>query len=95
VAYEDVERQVFLPTHDLSESGVFLVAPDLPPVGSPAQVTVELPSESEILRLRGSVVRRRETDPCGFAVRFDPEATPVASRQILRRFATRPQESAR
>ena len=90
-AYEDVERQVFLPARDLSEAGVFLVASDLPPVGCPAQVTLELPSEPEILRLRGSVVRRRDTDPCGFALRFDPDATPMTSRKILQRFMARPE----
>lgn len=89
-AYEDVERQVFLATRDLSEAGVYLLASDLPPLGCAAQVTLELPSEPALLRLRGSVVRRHETEPRGFALRFDPDATPGASRQILRQFVERP-----
>jgi hypothetical protein len=85
-AYEDAERQVFLATGDLSESGAWLVAPDPPQPGRPARITLELPGVSELLRLRGLVVRCRSEAPAGFAIRFDPESTPSRSRQVLRRF---------
>lgn len=80
-AYEDPERQVFLPTRDLSEGGVFLLAPDPPPLGAAASVLVELPGEAELLRLKGVVTR---VEPgVGFALRFDG-VLPDAARAALR-----------
>jgi hypothetical protein len=80
--YEDAERQVFLPTRDLSEGGVFLLAEDPPELGSPARVLLELPGEPALLRLPG-VVARREPG-AGFAFRFDFERLPEAARRALR-----------
>jgi PilZ domain len=85
-AYEDAERQVFVATGDLSESGAWLLAPDPPETGLPARLTLELPGVTELLRLRGLVVRRRSEAPAGFAVRFDPDSTSSRSRLVLRRF---------
>ena len=85
-AYEDSLRQVFLVTSDLSEGGVFLLTPEPPPVGLSAQITLELPTGPAILRLRGTVVRRRPDAPAGFALAFDPGATPESTRRSLQRF---------
>lgn len=88
-AYEDAERQVFLPTRDLSLSGVFLLSPARPAVGTPATVLLELPDEPAFLRLRGSVVRRQEAErglPEGFALRFEAAALSEPIRQALASF---------
>ena len=85
-AYEDSLRQVFLVTADLSEGGVFLLTPEPPPVGLSGQITLELPTSPAILRLRGTVVRRRADAPAGFALAFDPRATPESTRRSLQRF---------
>jgi hypothetical protein len=85
-ANEDVERQVFLVTSDLSEGGAFLLTPEPPPVGLSAQITLELPTDPAILRLRGTVVRRRADAPSGFALAFDPRGTPESARRSLQRF---------
>jgi hypothetical protein len=85
-AYEDVERQVFLVTSDLSVGGAFLLTPEPPPVGLSGQITLELPTGPAILRLRGTVVRRRADAPAGFALAFDPRATPESTRRSLQRF---------
>jgi len=85
-AYEDALRQVFLVTSDLSEGGVFLLTPEPPPVGLSGQITLELPTGPAILRLRGTVVRRRSDHPPGFALAFDPGATPESTRRSLQRF---------
>ena len=85
-AYEDPERQVFLTTGDLSESGAWLLAPDPPAPGSAARLTLELPGEAAFLRVRGTVVRRRAEPPSGFALHFDPEGTRPEARAALRRF---------
>jgi len=85
-AYEDPERQVFLTTGDLSESGAWLLAPDPPAPGNAARLTLELPGETAFLRVRGTVVRRRAEQPAGFALRFDPEGTRPEARAALRRF---------
>ena len=85
-AYEDPERQVFLVTGDLSESGAWLLASDPPAAGSAARLTLELPGEAAFLRVRGTVVRRRAEQPAGFALRFDPEGTRPEARVALRRF---------
>lgn len=75
-AYEDPERQVFLPTRDLSEGGVYLLSPDPPPVGATASVMIELPGEPELLRLKGLVTR---SEPgTGFALRFEDGLTDAA-----------------
>ena len=87
-AYEDVDRQVFLTTSDISESGVYLFSPDLPPIGLDAQITLELPEDPAILRLRGTVVRRRNAKPTGFALQFDPKSVPESLRGRVRRFVT-------
>jgi len=85
-AYEDALRQVFLVTSDLSEGGAFLLTPEPPPVGLSGQITLELPTGPAILRLRGTVVRRRADAPAGFALAFDPGATPESTRRSLQRF---------
>jgi len=85
-AYEDSLRQVFLVTADLSEGGAFLLTPEPPPVGLSGQITLELPTSPAILRLRGTVVRRRADAPAGFALAFDPRATPESTRRSLQRF---------
>jgi hypothetical protein len=85
-AYEDALRQVFLVTTDLSEGGVFLLTPEPPPVGLSGQITLELPTGPAILRLRGTVVRRRSDHPPGFALAFDSGATPESTRRSLQRF---------
>ena len=85
-AYEDALRQVFLVTADLSEGGAFLLTPEPPPVGLAGQITLELPTSPAILRLRGTVVRRRDDAPAGFALAFDPRATPESTRRSLQRF---------
>ena len=85
-AYEDPERQVFLVTGDLSESGAWLLAPDPPASGNAARLTFELPGEAALLRVHGTVVRRRVEQPAGFALRFDPNATRPEARAALRRF---------
>jgi hypothetical protein len=85
-AYEDAQNQVFLVTSDLSEGGAFLLTPEPPPVGRSGQITLELPTGPAILRLRGTVVRRRFESPAGFALAFDPRATPESTRRSLQRF---------
>jgi hypothetical protein len=85
-AYEDALRQVFLVTSDLSEGGAFLLTPEPPPVGLSGQITLELPTGPAILRLRGTVVRRRADAPAGFALAFDPRANPESTRRSLQRF---------
>ena len=86
-AYEDVDRQIFVHAADLSEDGIFLLAPDPPQTGVVAQVTFELPGHPAILRLLGTVARRvAGGPPVGFAVRFDREAMSGDARTALRRF---------
>ena len=85
-AYEDALRQVFLVTTDLSEGGVFLLTPEPPPIGFAGQITLELPTSPALLRLRGTVVRRRADAPAGFALAFDPRATSESTRRSLKRF---------
>jgi hypothetical protein len=94
-AYEDALRQVFLVTADVSEGGVFLLMPEPPPVGQAGQITLELPTSPAILRLRGTVVRRRSDAPAGFALAFDPGATPESTRRSLQRFIESAVEPAR
>jgi hypothetical protein len=86
VSYEDVDGHVFLQTADLSENGVFLVSPALPPIGTSATLFLELPGNPAILRLRGSVARRQTRPVAGFAVRFDPQVSADANRKALRDF---------
>jgi hypothetical protein len=89
--YEDAERQVFLRTRDISESGVFLWAPDPPQVGASAQLLLQLPGEPVLLRLHGSVIRREDREPRGFALRFAEDLGPSALgplREWLARAAT-------
>ncbi len=85
-AYEDRERQIVLVARNISELGIFLVSPDLPPVGAAAQVTLELPSDPVLLRLRGTVVRHRSKEPTGFALEFDPSVVLEPLRARVRRF---------
>lgn len=85
-AYEDPQRQVFLPTLDLSESGVFLVSAEAPAVGSQAQVVLELPGREAFLRLRGTVIRVQSEPVAGFAVCFDPAASSREGLEALRAF---------
>ena len=85
-AYEDRDRQVFLTTRNLSETGAYLVASDPPDTGVRARLMLELPGEPAFVRLDGVVARRVAGD--GFAVRFDLERTPQGAREALRAFAT-------
>jgi hypothetical protein len=85
-AYEDREHQVFLVARNISESGVFLVSPELPPIGASAQVTLELPSDPVLLRLRGTVVRHHTEYPTGFALEFDPNVVLEPLRARVRHF---------
>ena len=82
-AYEDPERQVFLTTRDLSESGVFLLAADSPPPGVPARLMLELPGHPAMLRLAGTVARN---DEAGFAVALDLEQSSAEALGVLREF---------
>ena len=85
-SYEDADGHVFLYTADLSEGGVFLVSPIPPSLGASATVLLELPGNPAILRLRGNVARQQAYPVAGFAVRFDPRASPDGSRRALRDF---------
>lgn len=88
-AYEDPERQVFLPTLNLSESGVFLLASEAPAVGSQAQVVLELPGHEAFLRLRGTVQRVQESPVSGFAIRFETGDEDLETLAALREFVDR------
>ena len=90
-AYEDAHRQLFLTSRDLSESGIFLVAPDPPDPGGSARLTLELPGCAELLRVQGVVARSQRSEPAGFAVRFDASSFSDVARAGLRRWL---QESA-
>lgn len=83
-AYEDADRQVFLATRDVSESGVFLAGPEPPGVGVPARIALELPGQPAILRVAGTVVRIEPE--VGFALQFDPARVDAALRALLREF---------
>ena len=90
-AYEDAQGQVFLRTRDVSEEGIYLYAPDPPEVGAPARLVLDLPGQSEILRLNGRVARRDAGPESGFLVKFDHgdhEESASSSRRVLRRFVT-------
>lgn len=87
--YEDAERQVFLPVHDLSERGIFLLAEERPKPGSSVRVLLELPGQAELLRLPGVVARMQESAPRGFAIEFDDRSISEAARGALRRFVER------
>ena len=88
-AYEDPLRQVFLPTLDLSESGVFLLSTQAPAVGSHAQVVLELPGHEAFLRLRGAVTRVQLEPVAGFALRFENDAPNAEALDALREFVRR------
>ncbi len=88
-AYEDPERQVFLPTLDLSESGVFLLSSENPPVGSLAQVVLELPGHEAFLRLRGAVTRVQREPVAGFALHFTGNDQDADALEALREFVRR------
>ncbi len=92
-AYEDAGRQVFLRTRDLSESGVYLWAPDPPPVGSEAQLLLELPGQPAFLRLSGTVIRSDPGRTGGFALRF-ADGPGAAAFQALRSYVERVLRSA-
>jgi hypothetical protein len=85
-AYEDAERQLFLVSSDLSESGIFLLAPDPPAAGGAVRLTLELPGCPELVRLAGVVARRQLAEPVGFAVRFDAASFSDGTRSSLRRW---------
>ena len=85
-AYEDAERQLFLTSRDVSESGIFLVASDPPDAGGPARLTLQLPGRAEILRVRGVVARSQRAEPAGFAVRFEASSFSDVTRDSLRRW---------
>ena len=87
--YEDSDRQVFLPVHDVSEHGIFLLAEDPPAPGSPGRVLLELPGQAELLRLPGVVARMQDVQPRGFAVEFDDRSISEGTRGALRRFVDR------
>jgi len=100
-AYEDRNRQIFLHSRDVSEGGIFLFAPDPPPVGDWVKLVLDLPGHGEILRLNGCVLRREVeagAEP-GFVVRFehgddadlgadpgDSDESACAARKALRSF---------
>lgn len=88
-SYEDAGGQLFLRTADLSLGGVFLIAPRPPPLGSTARVLLEMPGDPVIHRLAGRVARHQESPVPGFAVAFDPERLPEATRDALHRFVER------
>jgi len=88
-AYEDPLRQVFLPTLDLSESGVFLLSTETPALGSQAQVVLELPGHEAFLRLRGTVTRAQIEPVAGFALRFETDEASAEALQALREFVGR------
>lgn len=88
-AYEDPDRQVFLPTLNLSETGLFLQSPESPPVGAQAQVVLELPGHEAFLRLRGVVTRVQEEPVAGFALRFESEEGDAEALKALREFVRR------
>ena len=88
-AYEDAQRQVFLPTRDISEEGIYLYAADPPEVGAPAKLVLDLPGQSEILRLNGRVARRDTGPESGFVVKLDHEdheESASSGRRVLRSF---------
>lgn len=87
--YEDAQRQVFLPVHDVSQHGIFLRAEDPPAPGSHVRVLLELPGQAELLRLPGVVARMQDASPRGFAVEFDERAISDGARGALRRFVER------
>lgn len=89
VSYEDVERQVFLPSRDVSEGGIFLLAPSAPAVGVHATLLFELPGNPTIVRLRGRVARRQTHPVSGFAVRFDAQASSSDGLRHVRNFVER------
>ncbi len=82
-AYEDPQRQVFLTTRDLSETGIYLLAADPPSPGIPARVMLELPGHPAMLRLAGTVAR---CDDAGFAVALDLEQSSAEALGVLREF---------
>jgi hypothetical protein len=82
-AYEDPQRQIFLTTRDLSETGIYLLAADPPSPGIPARVMLELPGHPAMLRLAGTVAR---CDEAGFAVALDPEQSSAEVLDALREF---------
>ena len=85
VAVEERGRQVFSPVLNLSSSGMLLVAPELPPVGTAVRVVASLPPAGRFVRLYGTVVRHApEEGPSAFAVAF--RATDEQTRSELRSF---------
>jgi hypothetical protein len=88
-AYEDPERQVFLPTLDLSESGVFLQSTESPALGLQAQVVLELPGHDAFLRLRGTVIRVQTEPIPGFAVHFEGDDANGEALAAVRAFVER------
>lgn len=69
--YEDLGREVFLQTLNLSESGLFLASDESPLVGTAVGLVFSLPPEGPFLRVRGTVVRcSGSPEPQGFAVTF-------------------------
>ena len=90
-AYEDRNRQVFLHSRDVSEGGIFLLAPDPPDVGDRVKLVFDLPGHGEILRLSGRVLRRDVAPGAepGFVVCFehgDHEQSVSGARSALRSF---------
>jgi hypothetical protein len=89
VSYEDAQRQLFLPSRDLSESGIFLLCADPPRPGRRAQLLFELPGEPELVRLGGVVVRLGASASEGFAVHFDRVSVSESAHGALRRSVSR------
>lgn len=94
VAYEDADRQVFLMTADVSESGAFLVSPDPPELGVSARLVFELPGHAAIVRVPAVVARRSEAPLRGFAVRFQTAKLPPSTRSALQGYVQRVSDSA-
>jgi len=90
VAYEDEWRQVFLPSRDLSEGGIFLLTGDVPPPGAAASAVIDLPGEAPLVRVRGTVARRSgDHEASGFALRFERDSLAEPCRRALREVLTR------
>jgi hypothetical protein len=78
-----VEGLGTFPVYNLSESGVFLIAPSPITLGTKVKLKLESPELGQVIDLQGTVVRNGKTgkgDP-GFAVRFDE--IPAAQRLLI------------
>lgn len=84
-AYEDEASQVFYATRDVSERGLYLLAPDPPEIGGVVRVLLELPGQTGLLRLSGTVCRSEPGK--GFAIALEPDDLSDLDRSALRAFS--------